>query len=297
MDAAEDAAYHRLAHARGKRVLVEPLVIVVVFLVALAALYAVIKFIAGVKRIEDLDGPMALVALLGGLALLIPIAKLAAQAGGRASGQLSSVVGRLRWRWLFECVGLALITNVVALGGRVLLYELLGLEDGADTSAWVGWAAFLPSAAAILLLAPLQAAGEEFVMRGTLVQVVGAWAKRPWLPIVLSAAVFAVIHLTALEGSVFIFLMGAITAWLTIRTGGLEAGIAEHAVNNTILLLLVAAIQPEQFAQDDLNAGAEVGPMVSQTAGLLLYAALVLRRSARRNARAHGDRCEDSVKP
>lgn len=288
MDAADDAAYHRLAHTRGRRVLGEPVLIVAMFLVGAVVVSAVTVAVAGVEHLDDLDGPSGLVAGLGSLALLIPMAKLAATAVGRPSGQLSSVVGRLRWRWLFECVGLALIANVIALGGTVVVVELLdnvvGLDDSADTSAWVGWATFLPTAAVVLLLVPLQAAGEEFVVRGTLVQVVGVWAKTPWLPILISSLVFALIHLTALEPSVFLFVMGAISAWLTIKTGGLEAGIAGHAFNNTVILLVVAATQPELLEQQDPNAGAELGPMVSQSAGIVLYAALVLRR----HRRVHG---------
>lgn len=286
---AEPVLYHRQAKDHRKRVLVEPLVVVVTFLVVTVVSFGIATAVAGTSKLEELDRITTLALTLGGLASLIPIAMLAARAGGRDPGQLSSTIGRLRWRWMLTCAGYAVLTKLVSVIGYAVLSSVvgsaLGLGDEGDKSAWVGWAEYLPMLALIVVVVPFQAAGEEYVMRGTLLQVIGAWTKSPWPAIAITSLVFALVHMTNIEASTFIFAMGAVSAWLAIQTGGLEAGIAEHAINNLLLFVFAAALSPEQFDQTDLNANADLGSTLAQTAGIFLYAALVLRRYRRRPPR------------
>jgi hypothetical protein len=99
----------------------------------------------------------------------------------------------------------------------------------------------------VLFLTPLQAAGEEYFFRGWIMQNVGSWFRNPVLGLVVSLAV-SVTAFSWAHGSPDIWVLGslgvfALTAGLaTWRTGGLEAGIAIHAVNNigvffTVILL------------------------------------------------------------
>jgi membrane protease YdiL (CAAX protease family) len=87
----------------------------------------------------------------------------------------------------------------------------------------------------VLLTTPLQAAGEEYAFRGYLLQAVGALSRRSWVAILVSATLFAMAH--GLQNPPLFFdrfMFGAIAAWLVIRTGGLEAGIALHVLNNLL---------------------------------------------------------------
>ena len=146
---------------------------------------------------------------------------------------LSSVAPRLRWRFLWACLGL----SVVALVAQVMVGQLMPGETEADLSGAVNDFTSTTALLAliVLLTTPLQAAGEEYAFRGYLTQAVGSLTRSTWLAILLPAFVFAVVH-GAQNVPLFFdrFMFGVIAGWLVIRTGGLEAGIALHILNNLL---------------------------------------------------------------
>jgi membrane protease YdiL (CAAX protease family) len=97
----------------------------------------------------------------------------------------------------------------------------------------------------VLLTTPLQAAGEEYLFRGLMLQGLGATRLPTWLCCVASGAVFATAH-AQFSPPLFAdrLALGAVFAWLAIRTGGLEAGIAIHTVKN------YAGLIPAAFLDD-----------------------------------------------
>ena len=148
---------------------------------------------------------------------------------------LSSVRPKLRWKYLLACLGLA----VVALVAQVVVGSLVPGDvpgtEAADPNPLDGRTIAL--LVIVLLTTPLQAAGEEYAFRGYLLQALGALLGHKWVTIVLTALLFAVAHLQ-FDPPLFIdrFLFGLVAAWLVIRTGGLEAGIALHVLNNYLAL-------------------------------------------------------------
>jgi membrane protease YdiL (CAAX protease family) len=144
---------------------------------------------------------------------------------------LSSVVPKLRWRFLFVCLGLSL----VALTAQVVVGMFLPGETESDLSQPVN--EFTRTTAllglVVLFTTPLQAAGEEYMFRGYLTQAAGSVTRNKWVAIVVPALIFAVVH-GAQNFPLFFdrFMFGLIAGWLVIRTGGLEAGIALHILNN-----------------------------------------------------------------
>ena len=95
-----------------------------------------------------------------------------------------------------------------------------------------------------LLTSSLQAAGEEYLFRGYLMQALGAFFRTIYLPILISAVLFTLAHgvwpweSPALFADRLVF--GIIAGYLVIRTGGLEAGIAMHAANNVVTFVFAA---------------------------------------------------------
>jgi membrane protease YdiL (CAAX protease family) len=160
-----------------------------------------------------------------GIATLIPIAwGLMAVIHRVRPRWLSSVQPRIRWKYLLICLGVA----AVALNGVLLLSILYSPMPavGAQRGFW----GFL---VVILLTSPLQAAAEEIFFRGYLMQALGSLWSQPWFGVVVSSVVFALFHGTQnlplfLDRLVF----GLLAALLVWRTGGLEAGIAAHVINN-----------------------------------------------------------------
>jgi membrane protease YdiL (CAAX protease family) len=197
----------------------------------------------------------------------------------RPGGTLSSVVGRLRWRWLATCLPIAFAAVGLSVGGGLLLLAATGEETGLGDPL-AGWGPFLVSMAVLLVVVPWQAAAEEYAFRGWLLQAAGTLLRRPWVPIAVQALVFAAMHGWGTPwgfGGLVVF--GALAGWLTVRTGGIEAAIALHVANN-----LTAAFLASVYGQ--LTATETAADMPWQAvlieAPVLLVFALVIDRLARR---------------
>ncbi|MEV2267481.1 CPBP family intramembrane glutamic endopeptidase [Nonomuraea africana] len=158
----------------------------------------------------------------------------------RPPGTLSSVLGRLRWRWMTECAAIGVVALVLGQAALWVAYVVTG-EDTSELLGWRGWGGFLPALVVIVLLVPFQAAAEEYIFRGWLLQAFGAYIRSPWPGIVVGSAGFAALHAYTDWGILDVFSFGVLMGWLAVRTGGLEAPIAMHVVNNTLVFALSAA--------------------------------------------------------
>jgi membrane protease YdiL (CAAX protease family) len=136
-----------------------------------------------------------------------------------------------------------------------------------------------------LVLVPFQAGAEEVFNRGTLQQVLGGWGAPAWLAMLLTTGAFIAMHGTPNLGTIAIAAMGFTYAWLTLETGGLEAAIAGHAINNIVAFILGAlAHGTDALDPQKLNERVDVTSLVVQLASIAIYTSLVLR-SWRRSTR------------
>lgn len=218
---------------------------------------------------------LGIAACFGAVAVLLPAVALTVRwAGGRTIGSVSSTAGRLRRRWMCSCVPPALV--LVGLLAGVFLAQ----APAWDAAAWPGWGTYAVLAAGALLVVPLQAAAEEYLTRGWLVQAFAVWTRFRWLAAAPGVLLFVAGHGTTDPWAVADLTVFAVACcWLTFRTGGLEAAIVLHVVNN-VLAVLVLGLQgvpamdgelPELTALDVLP-----GILVS-----VLYAWWIARRAAR----------------
>ncbi|MFB4312689.1 lysostaphin resistance A-like protein [Actinomadura sp. 21ATH] len=266
------AKYHHMARTdvhRWWRPLVGSLVIVAagMALVMAAGIVAMVvaALVAGEFPTEAGEGGTILgdqvadLALnLAALGLFLPIVLLVPWwIQRRRPGTLSSVAGRLRWRWLLACAGVAVLFCVVSFGLSLLASTSVD-EPVVEDENFVGWGRFLLAAAVILALVPFQASAEEYVFRGWLLQGIGACTlenarsrvgqafgrvfRTPWPGIAAGSAVFMSLHGYTGFGMLDVFLFGAAAGWLTVRTGGLEAAIALHVLNNIMAFMFPAAV-------------------------------------------------------
>ncbi|MBL1082500.1 CPBP family intramembrane metalloprotease [Streptomyces actinomycinicus] len=278
----EQLPYHRLARLapqyRWWRPLLGTLVVAVGYVVTLVLFMIVCAALgAALGYSQDADGwpefgpaPDTALDLLS-LALGIPVVLLVVRwTGGRPAGSVSSVTGRLRWRWLTLCVLTALPIVALAMGGMFLLPG-----DGEPQSQWVGWPAFGRAVAMLLVLVPFQAAAEEYVFRGWLTQTAGAFLRSPWAALLPQAVLFAAAHGWGTPwGFADLVVFGACAGWLTWRTGGLEASIALHTVNNLFAFGVSAAVV-DGLASDETAADAPWQVVVLDVLSILLYTAAV----------------------
>ena len=99
---------------------------------------------------------------------------------------------------------------------------------------------FAGCAAIILLLTPFQAAAEEYVFRGFFAQILGSWVRFAPVAIIVPTALFAASHAYDVAGIASVAIFGFGAAFVVWRTGGLEAGITYHALNNIAAFLFLA---------------------------------------------------------
>ena len=183
------------------------------------------------RRALGFEIPVGMVAANLGIATLIPICwVLMAIVHQVRPRWLSSVQPRLRWRYLLVCAGVAFLV----LNGVMLISAAFG--PPVSVAAQPGLLAFL---VVIILTSPVQAAAEEVFFRGYLMQALGSLVAQPWFGVVVSSVVFALMH--GLQNpALFVDRLGfgLLAAILVWRTGGLEAGIAAHVINNVFAYMI-----------------------------------------------------------
>jgi uncharacterized protein len=266
--------FHRLArHQTGSwwKPLLEILIVLITWLVVTAAIVLVTLGV-GVRATGDGAAGLAVLGL--SLAALIPACRLAAVVIRGSSEGLASVAGRVRWPWLIASSRIAFATMAAAIA--ILLAIALATGETIEPS-WPGWNVFAPAALVIVLVIPLQAAGEEYLFRGVLLQAFGAWTRNPWLAITLSALVFGAGHGFAPPVFVATAISGLLMGWVAVRTGGLEAPIAMHVANNVIAFLLDALDGRTRVSQ--INASLSWWDAVLWVAYTGVMAVLIVRAS------------------
>ncbi|SIT70084.1 CPBP family intramembrane glutamic endopeptidase [Microbacterium sp. RU33B] len=247
--------YHRLVFARRRTGWWTPLVVGLLGVALYLAMTGVAAVAVIVATLSDPDGgsgilsltedvvfdltdPLVIAVLLGSIALMLPAYVLASLiVNGRRVGLVSSAAGRLRWGWMLGCAAAAVVVAVALTAVSMLLPaeavdasgSVVAPEDNPQL-----WLTFL----VLLLIVPLQAAAEEYVFRGYLMQSIGRWLRHPAFAILLPVPLFVAGHLYDPLGQASVAVFAIAAGWLTWRTGGLEAAIALHVVNNLMAFLM-----------------------------------------------------------
>ena len=169
--------------------------------------------------------PAGMVGANLGIACLIPISFVVVMIVHQVRPQwLGSVRPRLRWRWLGISLGIAAVSLAAVFAVSTLFGPAVPIKP--QPQFWI----FM---IVIVLTSPLQAAGEEYLFRGYLLQALGSIVRAPWFGVVASAVIFALFHGTQ---NVPLFIdrlaFGLLAAMLVWKTGGLEAAIGAHVINN-----------------------------------------------------------------
>lgn len=219
------------------------------------------------------------------IVLMIPAVLVAMLCLGiRPTGRVWSVAGRIRWGIIWRSFGIAalalLVQFAVNIAVGIATTGLSGAElEPVDRTGFDATAALI-SFGLVLILVPFQAAAEEVMFRGMLLQVIGSWLRRPWVAIGLSTIAFSAMHIYDIWGLIGVGMLGLVAAWLTWRTGGLEAAISIHVLNNLLAFGVLASGLAGDTGQVEDSGGPE--SLIGQAAGLALYAWLVVRMFRKR---------------
>jgi membrane protease YdiL (CAAX protease family) len=141
-----------------------------------------------------------------------------------------------------------------------------------------------------LTLIPFQAAFEEILFRGYLMQGFAVWARNRWVPIIFTSVLFGLMHglnpevkqygfMTMMPQYIF---FGMVFAVLTMFDDGIEMAIGAHAANNIFLSILIThddmALQtPAMYEQIEIYPWKEFGGLVVMSVIFLAIMALVYR--------------------
>jgi len=107
---------------------------------------------------------------------------------------------------------------------------------------------FLILAVIAIIMIPLQTSFEEYLFRGYLMQGIGAMTKTKWVPLLVTSAIFGLLHIANPEVDklgpiimVYYIGTGLFLGIITLMDEGLELALGFHAANNLFTALLVTA--------------------------------------------------------
>ena len=141
-----------------------------------------------------------------------------------------------------------------------------------------------------VVLIPLQAAFEEILFRGYLMQGFAVLARNRWVPIVVTSVLFGLMHSLNPEVKEFGFLtmmpqyifFGLVFAVLTMLDDGIEIAIGAHAANNAFLVVFLThkdmALQtPAMYEQVNIHPWNEFAGLVIMSVVFVAIMAIIFR--------------------
>ena len=139
----------------------------------------------------------------------------------RPFSSYSSSRGGWNWKIYFKSLGIALVFYIIL----SIVYAIL---EGNKFNNQFTVLTFILA----LIIIPIQCIGEEFVMRGYVMQTVGSWFGIPVIAVVVQTIIFASLHPYSILGVVGVFISGIVFGIITYYTKGIEMSSAIHSANN-----------------------------------------------------------------
>lgn len=291
----EPAEYHQMAAGPDRR-WYRPFIALLLFFLVFVPLNLLASvgplLIGGVPTdgyLQILDGeidmtdPVVLVIIMLSIIAMIPAVLVAASLGLRMGiGYFFSVDGRLRWKWQFISLGIAIVIFTILF---IPLFLIEGIEWNTPSN--------LPLLIAlVLLLVPFQSAAEELGVRAISLQIFGSWIPHRSISLgvatIVSAVTFALLHGSLdpwILADLIVFSLAAV--FLMWYTGGVEAAIALHAGNN-VVIFMIESIRGSSTALIDSDTTSSPGSLaVSAAIMAIVTAALAFTAKKMKLHRRH----------
>ena len=141
-----------------------------------------------------------------------------------------------------------------------------------------------------VLFIPFQAAFEEMLFRGYLMQGFAALVKNRWFPVIMTSMFFGLMHAFNPEVKEFGFftmipqyiVFGMIFGIITILDDGIEASMGAHTANNIFLCIMVtnqsSALQtPALFEQSVIHPWTEFAALIVTGIVFILILKMIFR--------------------
>ena len=195
------------------------------------------------------------------------------------------VVGTGSFRWK----RLAVSAVIWTLFSAIYLFASVKL-DPSNYSLHNTSKTLIPLIIISVLLIPFQAAWEEIIFRGYLMQGFTVLMKNRWAPVILTSLLFALMHVINPEVREYGFwsmmpqylLFGLVFGIMTVMDDGVEAAIGAHAANNAFLSVMLtnksSVLQtPSVYEQHVYNPGVEFLVMLAMSIIILIVMKLLFR--------------------
>ncbi len=295
---AEPLEYHRLARTYGAYRWWKPLMVGLIALglyVGIMLLAAIVfVFVAlGNPELEaavdavamdtsniDMSDPAVFIFSMATLIVMLPVILLATRMMNvQKVGSLTSVTGRMRWGWLGLCMAVAAAVLALSFALSFTVDAVAGHGIAPDFSAPDMWLMLILT----VLLVPFQATAEEYVFRGYLMQLIGGWLRHPAFAILLPIPLFMAGHMYDIYGQLDVGFFALAAGWLAWRTGGLEAAIALHVVNNSVIFAL-GAIGLVDVSATESDLPSLIASVITTSVFVLVIVKLANKRNIQRRS-------------
>jgi len=208
---------------------------------------------------------LMLLPFLAGLAVLVLLVK---PLNNRTINITINGTGKIRWNRVFISAFIWLLLSAI-------YFSIFLVFDSSNFSLNNTSISLISLTVISLLLIPFQAAFEEVLFRGYLMQGFAAMFRNRWFPLVMTSILFGLMHAFNPEVKEFGFLtmmpqyilFGLIFGIITIMDDGIEAAMGAHAANNVFLCIMVtnksAALQtPALFEQYNIYPWTEFAGLI-----------------------------------
>ena len=197
---------------------------------------------------------------------------------GRAIMTVINGTGKFRWNRFFISGGIWIVVSA--------LYLIINIKlDPENFSINNVTVTLIPIVIISVIFIPFQAAFEEIIFRGYLMQGFTVLIRNRLFPLVMTSALFGLMHSLNPEVEEFGFLtmmpqyilFGLIFGVVTILDDGIESAIGIHTANNAFLCIMVtnesSALQtPAVWTQHTIHPWTEFGAMLLMgTVTILLF--------------------------
>lgn len=193
---------------------------------------------------------------------------------GLRFGYLCSVVGAFRWR----IYGVSLLISLIITAFPIVI--IMATNDQ-------GYLNLSGPAVAVALVSifttPLQAAGEEFIFRGALSQVIGSFFAKSWVSFLVAGTITGILFSLAHAPVSFLqffmrFVSGFLYSGMVRLTGGIEASSAAHATWNIVLMVTDALYvdATPRISQSPTHADLDQVFIVSTIEDLVIFVIVAL---------------------
>jgi uncharacterized protein len=217
------------------------------------------------------------------IAGLVAFILLVKPLNGRTLGITINGTGKIRWDRFFISGGVWMILS------GLYLFFYLKFDPANFTLNNKSTTLILLSVVSVLFI-PFQAAFEEVLFRGYLMQGFAALVKNRWFPVIMTSMFFGLMHAFNPEVKEFGFftmipqyiVFGMIFGIITILDDGIEASMGAHTANNIFLCIMVtnqsSALQtPALYEQSVIHPWAEFAALIVTGIVFILILKMIFR--------------------